>query len=75
MHQNVGEKENVAPQNKFNTSRQGHGTQQQHEGNDTRLLGCWTCGEEHLKRYCPHNHGGRPMIYSAQETQTNGDVG
>ena len=35
----------------------------------TSRLECWTCGKEHYKRDCPHNQGGRPQIYSAQEAQ------
>ena len=50
---NAEEKENVAPQNKFNASRQGHGPQQQQRSDGTGWLECWTCDNEHLKRDCP----------------------
>ena len=72
--QNVEEKENVAPQKKFNVARQGHGSQQQHRGDSTRWLECWTCDKEQLKRDCPNNQGCLPQIYSALEVQTIGYV-
>eukprot|EP00253_Pinus_taeda_P023658 PITA_23658 len=64
---NVEEKENVAPQKKLNVTRQGHGSHQQHRGDGSGWLECWTCGKEHLKRDCPPNQGGKPQIYSAHE--------
>ena len=73
--QNADGKENMALQKKFNIARQGHGSQQQeHRGEGTSRLDCWTCGEEHLRRYCPQHHGGRPKIYNAQEAQLVRDV-
>jgi len=65
----------VAPQNKFNVARHGHGSQQQHRVDGTGLLECWTCRKRHLKRNCPHNQCGRPQIYSAQEAKIVGYVG
>jgi len=65
----------VAPQKNFNAAKQGHASQQQHRGDGTGWLECWTCDKEHPKRDCPHNQGGRPQIYSAQEVQVVGDVG
>ena len=53
MPQNVEEKENVAPQKKFNATRQGHGPKQHHRGDGTGLLECCICGKEHLKRDFP----------------------
>jgi len=66
---------NVAPQKKFNAARQGHGSQQEHKGDGTRWLECWTYHKEHLNINYPQNKGGRPKIYIAQEAYTIGDVG
>ena len=60
----------MAPQKRFNATRHGHESHQQHRGVDTSQLKCWTCGKEHLKRDCPQNKSGRPQIYSAQEART-----
>eukprot|EP00253_Pinus_taeda_P019959 PITA_19959 len=73
--QYANEKENVAPQKRFNATRQGHESQQQHRGVGTGRLEHWTCGKEHLKRDCPQNQGGRPQIYCAKDARTVGDVG
>ena len=69
-------KKNMALQKKFNAARQGHGSQQQqHRGEGTGRLECWTSGEEHLRRDFCQNQGSRPKIYNAQEGQIVGDVG
>ena len=67
----------MALQNNFNATGQGHGSQkqQQHRGEGTGQLECWTCGKKHLKRYCLQHQGGMPKIYNAQEVQTVWDVG
>lgn len=50
---NANGKENMALQKNFNVAIQGHGSEQQHRGEGTGRLECWTCGEQHLRRYCP----------------------
>lgn len=73
--QHVDGKGNVALQKKFNATKQGHESHQQHRGVGTGQMESQTCGKEHLKRYFPQNQGARAHIYSAWEAQTIGDVG